>query len=136
MKIDVPRVVEFAKVAIHPLRLDILVSLDEVENASPISISRDLGTSLGVVSYHVDSLADIGAITEVDRRPSRGAAEHFYSITDYGRSVLDRARFISSPWPDLRPGENEEQLHDEEAKDAASTAESVKGDSRPMEGSE
>jgi DNA-binding transcriptional ArsR family regulator len=107
MKIVAPRVLKFAKAVGHPLRIDILLLLGELERASPTSISARVGSPLDVVAYHVKRLADAGAVVEVDRQPRRGAAEHFYAITDYGMSALQSARFISSPWPDRPSAEDD-----------------------------
>ena len=46
--------------------------------ASPNELARELGEPLGRVSYHVRTLADIGAIELVGTEPRRGAVEHFY----------------------------------------------------------
>ncbi len=69
-----PRVV---KALNHPLRVEILRAI-EVERASPVELSRRLEAPLGVVSYHVRVLADLGLIKLVKRTPRRGAVEHHY----------------------------------------------------------
>ncbi len=69
-----PRVV---KALNHPLRVEILRAI-EVERASPVELSRRLDAPLGVVSYHVRVLADLGLIKLVKRTPRRGAVEHHY----------------------------------------------------------
>ena len=69
-----PRVV---KALNHPLRVQILRSI-EVDRASPVELSRRLDAPLGVVSYHVRVLADLGLIKLVKRTPRRGAVEHHY----------------------------------------------------------
>jgi DNA-binding transcriptional ArsR family regulator len=69
-----PRVV---KALNHPLRVAILRAI-EVERASPVELSRQLEAPLGVVSYHVRVLADLGLIKLVKRTPRRGAVEHHY----------------------------------------------------------
>jgi DNA-binding transcriptional ArsR family regulator len=69
-----PRVV---KALNHPLRVEILRAI-EVDRASPVELSRRLEAPLGVVSYHVRVLADLGLIKLVKRTPRRGAVEHHY----------------------------------------------------------
>ena len=69
-----PRVV---KALNHPLRVEILRAIEE-NRASPVELSRRLDAPLGVVSYHVRVLADLGLIKLVKRTPRRGAVEHHY----------------------------------------------------------
>jgi len=69
-----PRVV---KALNHPLRVEILRAIEE-NRASPVELSRRLEAPLGVVSYHVRVLADLGLIKLVKRTPRRGAVEHHY----------------------------------------------------------
>jgi DNA-binding transcriptional ArsR family regulator len=99
MEVVTPQVVKFAKAAGHPLRIEILVLLEDVEKLSPRFASQELGWPLGVVAHHFKVLLDADAIVEVERLPRRGAAEHVYALTDHGRLLLDGARFITSPWP-------------------------------------
>lgn len=61
----------------HPLRQRILAILDE-RVASPRVIADELGESLGVVSYHVGVLRDLGLIKLTGTTPRRGALEHHY----------------------------------------------------------
>jgi DNA-binding transcriptional ArsR family regulator len=61
----------------HPLRLEALRILND-RVASPNEISRELGESLGTVSYHVKELLHEGAIELVRTEPRRGAVEHYY----------------------------------------------------------
>ena len=61
----------------HPLRCRLLVIFTE-RVASPNEVARQLGMSVGDVSYHVRTLKDAGVIELVDERPARGSTEHFY----------------------------------------------------------
>jgi DNA-binding transcriptional ArsR family regulator len=79
----------------HPIRHRVLLLLNK-RIASPNEIARELGESLGRVSYHVRQLADVGAIELVRTEPRRGAVEHFY------RAVA-RAWFSDEDWAKL-PG--------------------------------
>lgn len=79
----------------HPIRHRVLVLLNE-RIASPNEIARELGESLGRVSYHVRQLADVGAIELVRTEPRRGAVEHFYR-------AISRAWFSDADWAKL-PG--------------------------------
>ena len=76
------------KALAHPLRVEILQLLDE-GRSSPIELSRRLNAPLGVVSYHVRVLSDLGLIRLVKRTARRGAIEHHYaSVPGLGLSVL------------------------------------------------
>jgi DNA-binding transcriptional regulator GbsR (MarR family) len=61
----------------HPVQIQALIILSERE-ASPIEIARELGISVGVVSYHVKALLGRGQIELVRTRAVRGANQHFY----------------------------------------------------------
>ena len=58
--IDDPR---YVKALAHPLRVRILAILEE-RPASPVELSRMLGSNLGVVSYHVRTLFDLGLLCD------------------------------------------------------------------------
>lgn len=76
------------KALAHPLRVEILRILDE-GRASPIELSRRLEAPLGVVSYHVRVLSELGLIRLVKRTARRGAIEHHYAAAPgLGLSVL------------------------------------------------
>jgi DNA-binding transcriptional ArsR family regulator len=66
-----------AKALAHPLRVRILGLLDD-RVASPNEIANEIGASLGVVSYHVRTLAQLGFLELVGKRQRRGATEHYY----------------------------------------------------------
>ena len=66
------------KALAHPLRLEILRRLGE--RASPTELARQMGASLGSVSYHVRVLADLGALRLVDQAARRGAIEHYSAL--------------------------------------------------------
>lgn len=68
---------QLAKALAHPLRVAILAVLEE-RTASPSEIATELDASLGLVSYHVRTLARYGLVKLVDTRPRRGALEHYY----------------------------------------------------------
>jgi DNA-binding transcriptional ArsR family regulator len=69
-----PRIV---KALSHPLRHRLLVRLNEGE-ASPVQMAREFEQPVGNVSFHVRTLAAVGAIELVRTVPRRGAIEHFY----------------------------------------------------------
>ena len=95
----------------HPMRGRILAALDGRE-LSPVELAKELGASLGVVSYHVRVLADAGVVELSRTTARRGAIQHHYRLTDAGavsgslalteeaadrldgelRKVIDRAR--------------------------------------------
>jgi DNA-binding transcriptional ArsR family regulator len=72
--IDDPR---YVKALSHPLRVRILALLQE-KDASPVELARLLHAKLGVVSYHVAALRDLGLLELVGTRQRRGAIEHHY----------------------------------------------------------
>lgn len=61
----------------HPLRARILRELEDSQG-SPVELSKQLGASLGTVSYHVKILEELGLIRLVKTTPRRGALEHHY----------------------------------------------------------
>jgi len=69
-----------AKALAHPLRAQILQRLGE-RVSSPGDLADELGAPLGVVSYHVRILADLGCAELVGTTPRRGALEHHYRAT-------------------------------------------------------
>jgi DNA-binding transcriptional ArsR family regulator len=68
---------QLAKALAHPLRVAILAELEE-RTASPSELAAGLDASLGLVSYHVRTLARLGLVKLVETRPRRGALEHYY----------------------------------------------------------
>jgi DNA-binding transcriptional ArsR family regulator len=68
---------ELVKALAHPIRVQILEAL-QGRVASPTQISEGMEESLGVVSYHANTLVDYGCIELVRTRPRRGAIEHFF----------------------------------------------------------
>lgn len=62
----------------HPLRLRILESVIEGREASPLTLSRQLGLPLATVSRHMRVLRDLGFVELTRTEPRRGAVEHFY----------------------------------------------------------
>src|SRR5215213_8110923 len=69
-----------AKAFAHPLRVQILVILNE-KVASPNMLSQQLDESLNLVAYHVRVLEKYDCIELVDTKQRRGATEHFYRAT-------------------------------------------------------
>lgn len=84
----------------HPVRVQALVILNE-RVASPNEISKELGQSVGHVSYHINVLKNCECIELVDTAPRRGAVEHYYRATD--RAFLDVSEWEALP-PSVRPG--------------------------------
>jgi DNA-binding transcriptional ArsR family regulator len=84
----------------HPVRVQALVILNE-RVASPNEISKELGESVGHVSYHIKVLKECECIELVDTAPRRGAMEHYYRATD--RAFLSSEEWAALP-ASLRPG--------------------------------
>jgi DNA-binding transcriptional ArsR family regulator len=91
-----------AKALAHPLRSHILTILNE-RVASPVELARDLGESLGVVTYHVRALEELDCAELVRTAQRRGATEHYFRATkrpflsaeDWGRLPRSARRSIS-----------------------------------------
>lgn len=84
----------------HPVRVQALIILNE-RVASPNEISKELGESVGHVSYHIKVLKECECIELVDTAPRRGAMEHYYRATD--RAFLNADEWASLP-STIRPG--------------------------------
>lgn len=48
------------------------------EDVSAVQLSRALGLSIGVVSYHLSQLEEAGSVVRTRQRQVRGAVETFY----------------------------------------------------------
>ena len=84
----------------HPVRNDALSILNE-RVASPNEISKELGESVGHVSYHIKVLKECDCIELVDTAPRRGAMEHYYRAT--ARAFLSDDEWAQLP-DSIRPG--------------------------------
>lgn len=84
----------------HQVRVQALIILNE-RVASPNEISKELGESVGHVSYHIKVLKECECIELVDTAPRRGAMEHYYRATD--RAFLDAKEWAALP-DSIRPG--------------------------------
>jgi predicted ArsR family transcriptional regulator len=89
-----------AKAFAHPLRVQILVILNE-KIASPNMLAQQLDQSLNLVAYHVRVLEKYDCIELVDTKQRRGATEHFYRATR--RQFLTDSEWARLP-KSLRPG--------------------------------
>jgi predicted ArsR family transcriptional regulator len=89
-----------AKAFAHPLRVEILIILNE-RVASPNLLAQELGQSLNLVAYHVRVLEKYDCIELVDTKQRRGATEHFYRATR--RQFLTDSEWSRMP-ESLRPG--------------------------------
>jgi DNA-binding transcriptional ArsR family regulator len=85
---------QIAKAMAHPLRVRILGILDE-RVASPSELAEELNADLGVVSYHVRTLARAGLLKLVRKKQRRGAVEHFYKAAE--RPVITDDAWRSMP---------------------------------------
>lgn len=72
----------------HELRITALLAVAKARKISPSSLAAELNAPLGNVSYHMRQLADAQLVKLVDKQPRRGAIEHYYAITPFGRAVL------------------------------------------------
>ena len=85
---------QLAKALAHPLRVSILAILEE-RVASPREISDELDAPLGLVSYHVRTLARLGLAKLERTRPRRGALEHYYGAKE--RPVITSEAWAAVP---------------------------------------
>ena len=85
---------QIAKAMAHPLRVRILGILDD-RVASPSELADELNADLGVVSYHVRTLARAGLLKLVRKKQRRGAVEHFYKAAE--RPVISDDAWKSMP---------------------------------------
>ena len=84
---------DLVKAMAHPLRYELLLKLNG-RTASPNELSKEVGASVGSVSYHIRLLEQMGFAELVDQKPRRGAVEHFYRATQ-------RAWFSKRGWARL-----------------------------------
>jgi DNA-binding transcriptional ArsR family regulator len=66
----------------HPIRVEILQTL-RGRVASPAELSQELDRSLGVISYHANTLVSCGYLELVRTEPRRGAIENFFGVTPH-----------------------------------------------------
>lgn len=90
----------FVKALAHPLRVQILMILNE-RMASPNELSKELEEGLSQVSYHVKVLKDYECIEMVKTEPRRGAVEHYYRAT--ARAFLGDSEWAHLP-DSIKPG--------------------------------
>jgi DNA-binding transcriptional ArsR family regulator len=83
------------KALAHPIRAQVLGALQD-RVASPNELSRELGVSLGSVSYHVQRLLGLGFLKLVRKTPRRGAVEHYYT-------AIARPRVTDAAWGGVPP---------------------------------
>jgi DNA-binding transcriptional ArsR family regulator len=82
----------------HSLRRQILRKIDEDEaTTSARQLARELGMPIGNVSYHLQVLAKLDVLRQVDARQVRGAKEYFYvsnlnNQDDWFRAALEGSR--------------------------------------------
>lgn len=91
---------KLVKALAHPLRVDILMILNE-RMASPNELSKELDEGLSQVSYHVKVLKDFDCIEMVKTEPRRGAVEHYYRATS--RAFLEDRDWQHLP-DSIKPG--------------------------------
>jgi DNA-binding transcriptional ArsR family regulator len=68
---------ELVKALGHPLRVRVLEALQN-RVASPSELAKEMDQSLGLISYHTNTLLECDCLELVHTRPRRGAIEHFY----------------------------------------------------------
>lgn len=88
----------------HPIRLKALVLLEREHSPSELTALL-VSEALGVVSYHVRILRDLGLVEETRTQPRRGALEHFYIRTALAEILLEPlAELIGVPSKPRKPG--------------------------------
>jgi DNA-binding transcriptional ArsR family regulator len=91
---------EFTQAISHPLRVTILQRLERLaegeKGVSPKMLSDELDIPLANVAYHVQVLKKVKMIKLADRKPRRGAVEHYYALANGG---LTRCPTCGQPLP-------------------------------------
>jgi DNA-binding transcriptional ArsR family regulator len=62
----------------HPLRLQILDTIVNTDEVSPVDLSRELDVPVATVSRHIRILRDLGYLELTRTVPRRGAVQHYY----------------------------------------------------------
>jgi DNA-binding transcriptional ArsR family regulator len=78
MDFSTPLDASLLKALAHPLRAQILESITDRGEASPVELARELDQPLATVSHHTRVLRDLGCIELSRTEPRRGAVEHYY----------------------------------------------------------
>jgi hypothetical protein len=68
---------ELVKALAHPLRVQVLEELQK-RVASPSQLAKEMDQSLGLISYHTNTLIECDCLELAGTRPRRGAIEHLY----------------------------------------------------------
>ncbi len=92
VRVDDPK---YIKAMSHPLRVRIFAMLQE-RAMSPVQLASLLGASLGVVSYHVRTLHQLGLVELVGETRVRGAVEHHYQARE-APVISDDAWRVATP---------------------------------------
>jgi len=71
----------------HPLRARVLAATGQ-RTVSPVELAAELAEPLGVVSYHVRVLAQLGLLVAAGTSPRRGALQHHYRAAGDAPVVL------------------------------------------------
>jgi DNA-binding transcriptional ArsR family regulator len=87
---------ELVRALSHPIRVSILEAL-QGRLASPSELALELDQSLGVVSYHANTLVECGCVELVHTKQRRGALEHFFGLTP--RSFIGHQDWRRAPMP-------------------------------------
>jgi hypothetical protein len=69
---------------IHPVKVAIIEAMEWMEQPlAPRDLDRMFDEQFGVslVSYHMRTLAEVGAVEKVRQRPVRGALQTFYALS-------------------------------------------------------
>ncbi|HZO36477.1 MAG TPA: helix-turn-helix domain-containing protein [Solirubrobacteraceae bacterium] len=80
----VERLVSLGRAVGHPARARILLACAEAGDQlqRPVTLARELRLPLGVVSYHVRTLAGLGLLVLRSTATVRGAVAHDYAVAD------------------------------------------------------
>lgn len=76
----------------HPHRLRILASIYFADKPlSPVELAEGLNARLGTMAYHVRTLTAKGLLELDHEERVRGAVQHFYRLSEKGRSIMEWA---------------------------------------------
>ena len=74
----------------HPIRVAILRTLHEREEAGPVDVAQAIEVDLNVVGYHFRTLVRLGAVSESRTEVRRGAIAHIYVLSPDLQAKLPR----------------------------------------------
>src|SRR4051794_13826999 len=92
VKDGLKQITKIFETLMHPLRLKVIVYLDEHGTGAPVDMYKALDTTLGSLAYHVRTLEQKGLIVLKEESRVRGAVKHTYKLTTKGKRTMKLMR--------------------------------------------